>query len=100
MGWLIYVLVGKLFIFLGMAFPLPQFLQKIKTIEYWHNCDLCFGVWLYGFLAYFMKMDLLSVVGFWHIPFISELVTGGVVSFIVHIWSIGWRDKFAPDIVL
>jgi hypothetical protein len=99
-SWIIYILLGKLFIYLGQKFPLPQILEKSKTIKQWHECDLCMGVWVYGLLAFFLKVDILSVLGFIYIPFVSELLTGGAVSFVVHIFSIGWRDKFAPDIVL
>lgn len=98
--WLIYLVMGKLLIFLGMKFPLPDFLEKNRKIQEWHSCPLCFGVWVYGFLALFLKMDLLSVVGFWYIPFLSELVTGGAISFLVFIFSIGWKDYFAPEIIV
>jgi len=100
MNWIVFILVGKLFIYLGQSIPLPQFLKRIKTIEYWHNCDLCFGVWVYALFSLVWGMDILKFIGFSYIPVVSEFVTGGVVSFAVHIWSIGWKDKFAPDIIL
>lgn len=98
--WLIYLVMGKLMIYLGMKFPLPDFLERNKKINDWHSCPLCFGVWVYGFLAYILHMDLLTVLGFWYVPFVSELITGGAISFIVFIFSIGWKDVFAPDIVV
>lgn len=99
-NWIIYVLLGKSLIYLGQKFPLPKFLEKHETIRQWHECDLCMGVWVYGLLSFFLKLDILSVLGFAYVPFVSELVTGGATSFVMHIFSIGWRDKFAPDIVL
>lgn len=98
--WLIFVVIGKLLIFLGQRFPLPDFLERNKKIKEWHECPLCFGVWVYGFLAFFLKMDLLTLVGFWYVPFVSEVITGGAISFIVYIFSIGWKDVFAPEIVV
>jgi len=86
-------------VWLWMQFPLPQFLQKRKTIDYLHKCDLCSGTWIYFILAYFMQMDLLSALGFWYVPVICELVTGGVISFLVHIFVLGWREKFSVIIV-
>lgn len=100
MNWLIYVLAGKLLIYLGQQFPLPSFLEHNQKIKKWHECDLCFGVWIYVPLAYFLSVDLLSALGIAYIPFVSELITGGAISFLVHIFSIGWKDKFAPDIVI
>jgi hypothetical protein len=100
MNWLVYLLVGRLLIFLGQKFKLPQILENNKKIKEWHECPLCFGVWIYGFLAYFLHMNILELFGFNYVFFVSELITGGVVSFLVFIFSIGWKDYFAPDIVL
>ncbi len=94
LSWLGYIFIGKLFIYLGMEFPLPDKLEKNKFIGALHSCDLCFGVYVYGILSYLMKMDGLSVLGFWYVPFISELVTGGIMAFLVHIFSLGWKAKF------
>lgn len=99
-SWLIFVVMGKLFIYLGQKFPLPDFLERIEKVKKWHECPLCFGVWIYGFLAYFLQMDLLTVLGFWYVPFVSELITGGTISFLVFVFSTGWKDVFAPDIVI
>ncbi len=82
-----------------MQFALPQFLQKRKTIEYLHECDLCSGVWVYAILAFFMQMDLLSALGFWYVPIICEVVTGAVMSFLVHIFVLGWKARFEVIIV-
>lgn len=96
---LAYIAIGKVLIYLGMQVPLPDFLKKIKTIEYLHGCDLCLGVWVYGFLAFFMQMDLLSALMFHYVPFVSELVTGGTISFLVHLLTLGWKTKFEVIIV-
>ena len=82
-----------------MQFALPQFLQKRKTIEYLHECDLCSGVWVYAVLAFFMQMDLLSALEFSYVPALSELVTGGAISFLVHIFVLGWKARFEVIIV-
>lgn len=100
MNWLVYILLGKLFIYLGQSIPLPKILTRISLIEKLHTCDLCFGVWVYAFFAYIWGMNILDFIEISYVPIVSEFVTGGVISFVVHIWSIGWRDKFAPEIVL
>jgi hypothetical protein len=98
--WLIYLVMGKLMIFLGMKFPLPDFLERNKKIREWHSCPLCFGVYVYAILSFVLHLDLLTVLGFWYVPFVSELITGGAISFLVYIFSVGWKDVFAPEIVV
>ena len=98
LDWLVFILLGRVIIYLWQNFPLPQFLRNIKTIEYLHNCDLCSGVWAYSILAGLMQMDLLEPLGFWYVPLVSEILVGMVTSFIVHIFVIGWKAKF--DVVV
>ena len=100
MSWLVFVLAGKLLIFLGQRFPLPERLERYKNIKKLHECPLCLGVWIYGLLAYFLHMDILGIFNFSYVPFLSELITGGAVSFVVYIFSVGWSDVFAPNIVI
>lgn len=99
LSWLAYVAIGKVMIYLGMQFPLPELLQKFHTIKKWHECDLCMGAWVYGILAAVMGMSLMTALGFSYVPVVSEVVTGGVISFIVHLLSIGWRAKFEVVVV-
>ena len=98
--WLVLILLGKLFIFLGQKFPLPDFLERNRKINEWHQCSLCFGVWVYAAFSYILGVDMLQVLGISYIPLVSEFTTGGIVSFIVFIFSIGWKDYFSPDIVI
>ena len=99
-NWIIFLLVGRIIIYLWQSFPLPAALEKFRVIEKLHNCDLCAGVWIYGILSLFLGMDLLQVLGFSYVPLVSEFVTGGVVSFVVHIFSIGWHEKFNNILVV
>ena len=93
-NWLIYMAVGKVMIFLWQELPLPKFFGKL------HTCDLCAGVWIYGFLSFFMGLSLLEVFGFNYVPVVSELVTGGVISFIIHIFFIGIKERFNNVVVV
>ena len=87
-------------IFLWQNFPLPTILEEKKTIKKLHECDLCSGCWMFSILAYLMGADLLSALGFHYIFGVSEFLTGCITSFMVHVFVIGWKDKFAPEIVL
>ena len=54
---------------------------------------------MYAILSFFMQMDLLSDLGFWYVPVICEFVTGAVISFLVHIFVLGWKARFEVIIV-
>lgn len=82
-----------------MQFPLPSVLKRIQTIEELHGCDLCFGVWVYGILAFFMQMSLTTALEFSYVPILSELVTGGVISLLMHLLTLGWKSKFEVIVV-
>ena len=90
LDWLAYLLVGRLLVYLWMQFPLS--LENHPKLKYLHECDLCSGVWAFGILAYFMQVNLLQEI--FYFPILSELITGGAVSFIIHVFLIGWREKF------
>ena len=100
MIWLLYLVVGKVMIYLWQLFPLPTKLENNQIIHKLHLCDLCSGTWVYGLLGYFMGVSLLTLFGLSYIPVVSEVITGGVVSFIVHVFSIGWKDKFSSELVM
>ena len=96
--WLVFILLGRVAIYLWQSFHLPDFLNNMRTIRYLHGCDLCSGVWAYSILSGLLQIDILEPLGFWYVPLVSEILVGMVTSFIVHIFVIGWRAKF--DVVV
>lgn len=98
LSWLIYILIGRLFIFLWSQFPLPQKLESIQTIHKLHTCPLCSGTWIYSILALCFGFDILQVLGLPHVWIISEGATGAAISFMVFIFGLGWQDYFTPEI--
>lgn len=87
----LFLLIGYLFIYLGMKFP-PFRESKIKFVKQLWTCTECSGVWVYTFLSYVMGVALFRDL--FYVPFISELATGGIIAFFVHLIEIGWREKF------
>lgn len=83
--FLVLVLVGKLLIYL---------ICKVGRFE----CDLCLGVWVYSILSGLFQIRLLEDV-YWYVPLVSELITGCVTSYLVHLLTIGFREKHLPVIV-
>jgi len=68
---------------------LPYWLEKL------HRCDLCSGVWVYGFLALVLKIDLFGIGN----P-VTQVATGMVTSYLVHLFMIGVREKFQPPVII
>jgi hypothetical protein len=66
--------------------------SKWKFLGELVSCDLCLGVWVYWFFALIFGVNLFYELGY--IPILSELLTGAATSFVVHVFSIGWMDKF------
>jgi hypothetical protein len=89
--FLLYLGIGRLFIYLGMKFP-PFRESKIEFIKKLFSCDECLGVWTFTVLSFLMGEVLFRDV--FYVPFISELATGGITSLLVHLIVIGWREKF------
>lgn len=80
-------------------FPLPKFIEKMSFFKSLHGCSLCLGVWVYTFLSWITKLDLLTASGLVqvNIPFLFIVtggITGGIVSFLVYIFILGWKARF------
>jgi hypothetical protein len=89
-----FILIGKVVIHAWMAFHLPKFMKKIEWFVELHNCDFCSGIWVYSVLSFFMGMDLLELTGFGYIPIIGAGVTGILVSWLMHLLTLGWKAKY------
>lgn len=90
-SYILYCILGKLIIYLGMKFP-PLVNNRISFIRELVACDECFGVWVYAFLSFAMSEVLFQEYIYW--PIIGNLITGAVTSFIIHLISLGWKSKF------
>jgi len=56
---------------------------------------MCSGVYIYTFLAFIMSVDVFnSWFGVPHVLIVSEFITGVLTSWLIHIFSIGFRDKY------
>ena len=91
--FLLYVAVGKLMIYLAQ-----KSLSNVQSLEKLVSCDLCVGVWIYTILSGLFQIRLLEDV-YWYVPLVSELITGSIVSYLVHLLTIGFKEKHLPVIV-
>lgn len=97
--WIAFLLIGKICIYIWMQFHLPKFVQKSEWFRKLHECDLCSGVWIFTVLSLSMGVDLLEVTGFGYIPLVGAIITGIVVSWLVHIFSLGWKAKYEVVVI-
>lgn len=91
-----YIAIGKLSIYFIQIFPPVELLYRVpkigKYLEKLIECDLCLGVWVYWFLAFFFSVNYMQE--WFYVPVLCELLTGAITSFIMHLISIGWKEKF------
>jgi hypothetical protein len=96
-----YLLVGKLLIWLIQIFPpLHWFIERRKGLfrkylEELFGCDLCLGTWVYFFLALVMQETILTLDYNIFTVIFSYFLTGVISAFVMHLITIGWRDKFS-----
>ena len=90
-SYLIYLIVRKVLIFFGMKFAEDNEIG-IKFIRGLFSCGLCIGVWIFTILSFLLGEHLFEE--YFYVPFLSELVTGGISSLLVHLVSIGWKEQF------
>ena len=94
--FVIFLGVGKLVIY-----TLQKFLSDNVSNKFVNNlvsCDLCLGVWIYTALATIYRINILTDV-FPYIPVLSQLIIGCVASFVMHLLSLGWREKFSVIVI-
>ena len=97
--WLVFALTGEILIYVWFQFPLPLPKNKntyiYKFFEKLHSCDLCAGTWIYSFLALATQADM-SGSG----TLVTQIATGIVTSFIVHVFVVGLKEKFLPPTII
>jgi len=92
--WLLFAGIGKVLIYFWKKFPLPAKIEKINNIKQLHECDMCSGFWIYTTLAFLMSVNLLELwFGFGYIVMLSEIITGCVTSYVVHLLSVGFSEQ-------
>lgn len=92
--FLVLCLVGKLLMYLWTISPYAEWLgKKSPFFQKLFECHLCLGVWAYPTLAWVFHVNVLDA--FFYIPILSEIITGGVTSFLVWLASEGWSARFS-----
>jgi hypothetical protein len=75
---------------------LSRLFEEWKFLQELFSCDLCLGVWVYTVLAFFFRANIYDM---FYIPVISEILTGITTSFIMHVFSVGWKALFSVTVI-
>jgi hypothetical protein len=98
--WLVFAATGRILIYVWQLFPFPTFAKVPKWLNKLHECDLCSGVWIYGVLALALQVDIFSYYFGVTPNIVGELSTAVVTSYLVHVFIIGLKEKYAQPIVI
>jgi hypothetical protein len=97
MRLLALVVVGRLVVWLFQTSGPTQRLWKLHPLlTDLGECDLCMGCWVFPLVAWALGVNLLEPV---YIPVASQVLTGWLVSFGVHLARIGWNAKFGVTVL-
>ncbi len=89
-----YLVLGRLFTWtLQVAGPVRFFTDRTKFTSELFECDFCLGFWVYWFVSSWMEVDFIYELPPVPEPF-NYFVTALISSFIVHVFRIGWENKF------
>ena len=74
--------------------PIPRYLSgNLKELV---DGDLCLGFWMYLLLGVMVRKDIDEKI---ENKIVSRLATASFSTFVIHLISIGWREKFSTYIV-
>jgi hypothetical protein len=101
--WLLFAITGRVLVYVWFQFPLPpsweweanQRKYFVRFFTKLHQCDLCAGVWIYSFLAVVTGIDM-SGIG----SIVTMIATGILTSCAVHVFVLGWKEKFYPPQII
>ena len=101
---LAFLLVGRLTIYLLQKFPFQHtFIGSLfadgKLLRELLDCDLCLGVWLFAGLSFVFGIDFIKEIFGTYLVIFNQFMTGAIASFAVHIFRIGWNDKFGLTVL-
>lgn len=91
---LVFLGIGKLFLYLFQKSPIPRYFKG--TLKELVECDLCLGFWIYLVLGVMLHQDIDEKI---KNKIVSKLATASVSTFVMHLLSIGWREKFSTYII-
>ena len=94
----LFTLVGRIFVYLWMSFPLPLWVDMSRFGKL-HTCSLCSSVWIFSIIFILFRVDLLFLFGLPVYPTVGEIISGGVIAYLVNLLEIGFFEKFLNIVI-
>jgi hypothetical protein len=100
---LAFALVGKLIIYLLQVFPFQKLpligslWKEDRFLGHLFDCDLCLGFWIYTGINFWFQINFLQEI--FYVTIVSEAISGAIVSWIMHLISIGFREKYFTIVI-
>lgn len=88
---------GKVIIFLIQKFS-KNFDISNKYLVGLIGCGMCLGLWAFLLLSATLQVHLFSDL--FYFPVVSEIITAGLMTFTVHLLSIGWDEYFGKIYII
>lgn len=95
-GYLIFLIVGRLLIYLGEKFAQQNDI-KIKFLYKLLTCSLCSGVWLYTIMS--LLTGCVIFEDWVYVPVFSEIVTGCFSAYVVYLMETGYKSLYEVVVV-
>lgn len=97
MSSLFLIAAGRILISAVMGLPAAR-RMSVRWLGGWFidlfHCPFCLGTWLYFILFCFFHFELFTWAGLNYIPVVSEAISGGVVSWAVHMFTTGFKTIY------
>jgi hypothetical protein len=99
MNLIVFAAIGRLLVWTiqtsGPTQRIKKWLNK-EFIDELFECDFCLGFWVFTALAFLFEINILEPLYF---PVFSEIITGQVASFVVHLARVGWTTKWGYEVL-
>jgi hypothetical protein len=94
--FILYLGSGKLLLFLSKKFPpIQAVMSKREFLRELYACDLCYGFWVYLFLAPLFDLDVKQIKN----KLLRWVITACFTTFLSHIASIGYGEEYGTLVI-
>lgn len=97
MNLLVCLLLARLAVWLAqVSGPTRWFFRLTPFLTELGECDLCLGCWIAPLVVWLTGVNLLAPV---YVPGVSEILSGWLIAFGLHIGRLGWQAKFGMTVL-
>lgn len=99
MNLIVFAVVGKLLVWtIQTSGPTRRIWKQSELLAEFGECDFCVGCWVYSILAWLFGVNVLSPLTVFY-PVLTAIMNGILVSFAVHLASVGWKAKWGYEVI-